>query len=174
MFIHYKRGLKSSKKPVDIYQGRLKIGEIQRTYRNSFIYWLDTIALDAEWFISYKIINKDGNLKFQSKETSSFFSRTQFDITYSDSDDQQHELILKQKKGIGVKNFKFKYKDNTYLVQKYPFEPTQILYNNLTVAECKTTIADRTTTIQLYGDDFKVEPLLIVGIYHSAFFIQRG
>lgn len=174
MYIQYKWGLKSSRKPEDIYQGRLKIGEIQRTYKNSFFYWIDTVVLGGHWFISYRIDDEKVHRKFESKDITPFFKRTQFNVNYRSSDSEQHEFILKQLKGVGVTRFEFNYRDKKYLIEKNAFQPAEITYNGLLVAECKVSITDRTATIQIYDSSFKEDAILLVGIYHSVFFVQRG
>lgn len=173
VYIHYKLGLKSSRQPQSIYQGTIKIGEIERTYKNSFIYWLDTIALKGNWFISYAIRDTEGNTVINAKDTSTLLSR-QFNIHYQDADLINHLISLKHQREINLSYniYKFTFKGETYCIKKEKFKPANLIWNDIVIAEWNIAIFNRTVKIQIF-EKLLDEPLLVLVLFHSAFGNQR-
>ncbi|MDL4839433.1 tubby C-terminal domain-like protein [Aquibacillus rhizosphaerae] len=167
---------KDSTKPIELYQGSKKIGKIKRIYKNWFTQLLDTSIL-KNWFTAYEILDNNDDLKFKSKESSSFFGKQQYDVTYVDADQEIHSMILKDVRKFHFSPIvKFHYKNLQYTVtRKERLGWTEFSIEDQLIAQWKRmniSIPDE-IEVQLVNEDYFDDIFLIVGVFHTFFYDWR-
>ncbi|WP_186577928.1 tubby C-terminal domain-like protein [Aquibacillus kalidii] len=164
---------RDSTKPIELYQGSRKIGVIKRIYKNWFTKLLDTSILN-NWFTAYEIVDHNNELKFKSKESSSFFGKKQYDVIYFDANDQEHVLVLKDVRKFHFSPIvEFYYKGVIHTVtRKERFGWTEWIKDEQLIAKWKrmnVALPDE-IEIQVVNGDYLDDIFLIVGVFHTFFY----
>ncbi|QDP41544.1 tubby C-terminal domain-like protein [Radiobacillus deserti] len=167
---------KDSTKPIDLFQGSRRIGIIRRVYKNWITQLLDTSIL-KNWFTAYEIVDVNNNIKFKSNESSSFFGKRQFNVTYFDVNSIEHSIILKDVRKFHFSPIvEFNYREVTYTVtRKERFGWTEFSIENQIIAKWKqmNMTLPSEIEIQLVNGDYLDDIFLIVGVFHTFFYDWR-